>query len=83
MTDAVNPNHYQFPGGTQVLDISRHLSSNGGQVVQYVARATRMDGVVKGSPVEDLKKARRLLDDEIARLDSLEGRAERITGVSR
>ncbi len=68
MVDAINPQHYQFSNGAQVIDISENLTSNGGQVVQYVARACRLDGQVKGSPLEDLRKARWFLDREIERL---------------
>lgn len=60
--------YYHFPGGVQVLDISRHLTSNAGQVVQYVARSSRLDGLNKGDVLGDLKKAKDLLEDEIARL---------------
>ena len=62
------PAYYVFPGGVQVIDISRHLTSNAGQAVQYLARSSRVDGVVKDNPVKDLLKARDMIDDEIARL---------------
>ena len=62
------PNYYQFPGGVQVIDISRHLTSNAGQAVQYLARSSRIDGVNKDDPVRDLLKARDMIDDELARL---------------
>lgn len=69
MSDAVNrPAHYVMPDGTEVIQISRWLTSNGGQAVGYIARATRTDGVVKGDPVEDIRKAIRLLEDEADRL---------------
>lgn len=67
--DAISPDHYKF-GDVQVRDISGHLTSFGGQALQYVARATRLDGQNKGHPVEDLKKARRLLKWEIKRLEA-------------
>lgn len=68
-SDMVNrPSHYIFPGGVETINLSRHLTSNGGQAVQYIARATRLDGNVKGSPVEDLRKAIVFLNDEIERL---------------
>ncbi len=57
MSDAINPKHYQFSNGVQVIDITENLTSNGGQAVQYIARSTRLDGVNKGSQVEDLDKA--------------------------
>ena len=62
------PDYYQFPGGVQVIDISRHLTSNAGQAVQYLARSSRIDGVNKDDPVRDLMKARDMIDDELARL---------------
>lgn len=69
MTDPITPDYYRFPSGVEVIDISEYLTGNGAQVVQYVARATRTDGVVKGSPVEDLRKAALLLQREIERLE--------------
>lgn len=62
------PSYYRMPSGIEVKEISRHLSSNGGQAVQYIARATRIDGEVKGDPIKDLQKARDMIDDEIKRL---------------
>lgn len=70
--DAISPSVYQFPNGVEVRDISAHLTSFGGQAVQYIARATRLDGVVKGKPVEDLLKAIELLQWEAERLEALE-----------
>lgn len=68
-TDPVNPDYYKgFSNGAEVIDISEHLTGNGSQAVQYIARATRIDGKVKGNPKEDLRKARWLLDRELARL---------------
>lgn len=66
----LSPNAYQFPNGVEVRHISAHLTSFGGQAVQYIARATRLDGVVKGLPVQDLKKAIQLLEWEVERLES-------------
>ena len=70
-SEMVPPDYYRFPSGVQVVDISEWLTGNGAQVVQYVARATRVDGVVKGAPVEDLRKAAVLLGREIERLEAL------------
>ena len=70
VADAISPSVYQFPNGVEVRDISAHLTSFGGQAVQYVCRSTRLDGVVKGKPVEDLKKAIQLLEWEIERLEA-------------
>lgn len=68
----LSPNVYQFPNGVEVKDISAHLTSFGGQAVQYIARATRLDGVVKGLPVQDLYKAIELLKWEAERMEALE-----------
>ena len=62
------PSYYRMPSGIEVKEIARYLSSNGGQAVQYIARATRIDGEVKGEPIRDLEKARDMIDDEIKRL---------------
>lgn len=56
-SDPVSPGHYEFPGGVQVIDVTRHLDFLSGNVVKYVCRAGR-----KGSRREDLLKARRYLD---------------------
>lgn len=67
--DPINPPHYKgFTSGAQVIDITEGLSFAGGNAVKYVARACRIDGVIKGDPVEDLKKARWYIDRELARL---------------
>lgn len=53
----VNPSHYDFPGGVQVIDITKHLDFLAGNVVKYVCRAGR-----KGNRLTDLKKAQRYLE---------------------
>lgn len=62
------PNYYLMPNGVEVKEIARYLASNGGQAVQYIARATRTDGIIKGNPISDLEKARDMIEDEINRL---------------
>lgn len=59
--------YYKF-GKVQVLDISRHLTSNAGQAVQYIARSCRLDGNNKGEVEADLRKAIDLLEDELDRI---------------
>lgn len=59
--------YYKF-GDVQVIDISRHLTSNAGQALQYIARSSRLDGNNKGDTVGDLCKAIDFLRDEIGRL---------------
>lgn len=66
----VVPDHYLFPGGVRVHQISGYLTSFAGQALQYIARSSRLDGANKGDTVEDLKKARRFLDLEIERLEN-------------
>lgn len=67
----VNPSHYAFPGGVQVKDISAHLTSFGGQALQYIARSTRLDGKNKGEQITDLQKAVKLIGWEIERLQRI------------
>ena len=64
------PNHYLFPNGRQPIEIYRYLSSNGGQVVQYVARATRVDkeNVKHEDARSDIRKAIHFLVDEYERI---------------
>lgn len=71
--DPIKPDYYRFPSGAAVIDISRYLTGNGAQVVQYVSRSTRLDGHNKGDVLENLRKARWFLNDEIARLEALDG----------
>jgi hypothetical protein len=63
--DPVNsPPHYnQFP--IEVIQLTRHLNFNRGNAVKYTARAGHKD---PEREVEDLKKARWYIDDEIQRL---------------
>lgn len=68
----VEPSYYDFPQGIEVRHISAHLTSFGGQALQYVARATRLDGRNKGNPIEDLTKALDFIQWEIDRLRELE-----------
>lgn len=73
-TDNVNrPNHYIMPDGSEVIQITRWLTSNAGQAVGYIARSSRIDGVYKLDQVEDLRKAVFLLQDEIGRLEGAAG----------
>lgn len=60
--------YYDFPGGVEVRQISAHLTGFGAQALQYVARATRLDGKNKGDVVSDLAKAIDFIRWEIERL---------------
>lgn len=53
----INPTHYDFPGGVQVIDITKHLDFLTGNVVKYVCRAGRKD-----DRMTDLLKAKQYLD---------------------
>ncbi len=65
----MTPEYYKFPSGVQVIEISRYLTSNSAQAVQYLSRSSRIDGNNKHeSPVDDLRKARDLIDDELFRV---------------
>jgi hypothetical protein len=63
--DVVNsPRHYkQFP--IEVIQLTRHLNFNRGNAVKYLSRAGQKD---PAREIEDLKKARWYVDDEIQRL---------------
>lgn len=61
----ISPEHYQFPGGAEAIDIAKHLSFPAGNVVKYVARAGRKD---PSTHLEDLLKAQRYLEIEIERI---------------
>lgn len=67
MSDSVNhPKHYNVhPSGVECIEVVRHMSFNLGNVVKYLWRADE-----KGAPLEDLKKARFYLDDEIKRREA-------------
>ena len=60
--DPTNPAHYQFPGGIQVIDLTRNLPFTLGNVVKYVCRAGRKDSTTE---LEDLEKALWYLKDRI------------------
>ena len=63
MSDKINPDHYRFPNGIQVIDLIKYLPCCEANVVKYVARAGRKDGE---ACIDDLLKAKRYLDILIA-----------------
>lgn len=66
--DAVEqPSHYIFPGGAEVVHITKHLPFLRGSAVKYAARAGRKN---KATELEDLRKARQCLDLEIERVEA-------------
>ncbi len=66
--DPVNhPAHYNsHPSGVECITISRHMNFNLGNVLKYIWRAGLRENK---SHIEDLKKARWYLEDEIKRLE--------------
>ena len=62
--DPVNhPSHYtSHPSGVECIQITRWMNFNLGNAIKYIWRAGN-----KGNALEDLKKARWYLDDEINR----------------
>ncbi len=66
--DPVNPPHYRaHPSGIECIQVTRHFSFNLGNVIKYLWRAP-----LKGAQLEDLKKARWYLNDEIRALEKVE-----------
>ena len=65
--DPVNhPSHYtSHPSGVECIQITRWMNFNLGNAIKYIWRAGN-----KGNALEDLKKARWYLDDEIKRRES-------------
>lgn len=69
--------YYTTPDAVQVGGITRWMSSNAGQAVQYIARSGWIADNYKDSDVDvriaDFRKAIDFLEDEIDRLRTLEG----------
>lgn len=75
------PAYYLMPDGkTQVKDIAQHLTGNAAQAVQYIARASRLDGHNKNADragrLQDLKKAADMIVAEVQRVAALEGEGD-------
>ncbi len=62
--DPVNsPRHYTgHPSGIECIEITRHMNFNCGNAMKYIWRAD-----LKGSSIEDLRKACWYIEDEIKR----------------
>lgn len=61
-----HPAHYtRHPSGVECIQITRHMGFNLGNAMKYIWRAD-----LKGNALEDLKKARWYLDDEINRREA-------------
>ena len=69
-SDPVNhPPHYtKHPSGVECIQIVEHMGFCLGNAIKYLWRADE-----KGSPLEDLKKARFYIDREIQRREKLVG----------
>ena len=71
MSDPINPDHYKIGDARcpecdypiECIDITRHLHFNVGNAIKYLWRFRDKGGV------EDLKKARWYLDDQIKLLE--------------
>jgi hypothetical protein len=62
-----HPAHYtQHPSGVECLTITRHMNFNLGNAFKYIWRAG-----LKGDALEDLRKAKFYLEDEIARREKI------------
>lgn len=64
--EAINPGHYRaHPSGVECIAITEHMSFCVGNAIKYLWRAD-----LKGSRLENLRKARWYVDREIARTES-------------
>jgi len=68
--DNINhPQHYtSHPSGVECIDIIEHFNFNVGNAIKYLWRAGR-----KGDAIEDLEKAKWMVEREIQRLKKLNG----------
>lgn len=58
-----HPHHYTaHASGVECIEITRHMNFNLGNAVKYIWRAD-----LKGDALEDLRKARFYIEDEIAK----------------
>lgn len=64
VNDQINhPAHYTaHPSGVECIQVTEHMGFNLGNAIKYIWRAD-----LKGSAIDDLKKARWYLDREIAK----------------
>ena len=59
MSDKINPEHYRFPNGIQVIDLIKYLPCCEANVVKYCTRAGRKESE---SRIDDLRKAQYYLN---------------------
>ncbi len=74
--DPVNhPKHYTaHPSGVECIDITQHMGFCLGNAVKYIWRAD-----LKGSAIQDLRKARWYIDREMEKRDAEQRRIEQLT----
>lgn len=72
MSTPIKPDYYRV-NNQDTLPLVQALDFTGGNVVKYIVRSCRLDGVTKGHVLEDLKKARYLLDRRIQVLEEEQG----------
>jgi hypothetical protein len=67
MNDPVNnPKHYNdHPSGIECIEVTRHMNFNIGNAVKYLWRHGKKDPM---KTIEDLKKAKFYIQDEIKKL---------------
>ena len=69
-----HPSHYTSdPSGVECIQITRHQNFNRGNAMKYIWRAglkAKPGQTQLQAEIEDLKKARFYLDDEIKRLEA-------------
>lgn len=70
-----HPSHYNsHPSGVECITITRHCNFNIGNVIKYCWRngLKQEEGMLNiDKQIEDLKKAKFYLEDEIKRLDAI------------
>jgi hypothetical protein len=68
MNDPINrPKHYtSHPSGVECIEITRHMNFNLGNAIKYIWRAG-----MKDEYLQELKKARWYIDDEITKIEKL------------
>lgn len=77
--DMVNhPNHYtRHPSKVECICITRHHNFNIGNAIKYLWRC----GIKKGhSELEDLRKAKWYIDDELCRMQGIERDTSKMEG---
>jgi hypothetical protein len=70
MSDPIGkPEHYtHHPSGIEAIQITSYESFLRGNILKYILRAP-----YKGTELQDLKKAQKYLEWEIARIEGLDG----------